>query len=372
MDFFRYKKCSSSHIKELVKQEITRVSSGLSSLPSITIALNNRCNSRCSTCNIWKTSSKKQISTNFIKTLISTLLDINTRRVTLTGGEPLLHTDFIDIVESFRNAGIDVHLMTNGIELEKFIDDLAMTVNEITVSLDSTTSKKYIEIRGVDAFDRVVNGIKLAISNGIVVRIRNIIQRANFSELPMMIEFAKKLNVECVTFQPVDVCSEYAYGRPIGVKNTGVEQSRIGLRVSDLKQFDDIIAETIRVFKMDMQNGFITESQSSFETMKKYFRAMLGVVDYPVSPCNLPCLSTIIDCEQSVRPCFFLPDFGKTNGKDFAELINCEKAIRARTDALSASKIACKRCVVKRFRDPHTLHLLSSITTDEEKSINYI
>ena len=58
--------------------------------------------------------------------------------MTLTGGEPTVHPDFLGIVHAFRNAGIDVGICTNATELDDtLIRQLATAGVRVNVSLDA-------------------------------------------------------------------------------------------------------------------------------------------------------------------------------------------------------------------------------------------
>src|SRR2546423_14654130 len=46
--------------------------------------------------------------------LVTRLSECRVRRVTLTGGEPTIHPDFMAVVRSFRRAEMDVGVCTNG------------------------------------------------------------------------------------------------------------------------------------------------------------------------------------------------------------------------------------------------------------------
>ncbi len=78
-----------------------------------------RCNSRCHMCDIWKFPSRKEdeITPDIIAKLPGGL-----GRINLTGGEPMLRDDIIEIVRILRTKARLVEISTNGFYTEKIIE----------------------------------------------------------------------------------------------------------------------------------------------------------------------------------------------------------------------------------------------------------
>ncbi|CAG2176977.1 unnamed protein product, partial [Oppiella nova] len=87
------------------------------------------------------TDEIKQISGLFVKTLGVT-------KIRLTGGEPLIRKDIIDIIRhlsELRPFGLKtIGLTTNGIVLDRMCSDLKLAgLNAINISLDTLRADKY-------------------------------------------------------------------------------------------------------------------------------------------------------------------------------------------------------------------------------------
>ena len=120
-------------------------------------------------------------------------------KVKLTGGEPLLRNDILEIVEGVGSLkGIsEVSMTTNG----TFLLDLAEAFKEaglsrINISLDTLNPETYQTITGVDALKRVVSGIRKAVEVGLnPVKVNMVLLKGvNDHEVWSMIEFAKRNN----------------------------------------------------------------------------------------------------------------------------------------------------------------------------------
>ncbi|WP_326951980.1 radical SAM protein [Amycolatopsis sp. NBC_01286] len=108
--------------------------------------------------------------TEVVKKVVPRLADARVRRVTLTGGEPTIHPDFLGIVHAFRNAGIDVGICTNATELdEKLIRQLTTAGVHVNVSLDGFAADSHGLFRGDrDSFDMTVANVRKLAAAGLL------------------------------------------------------------------------------------------------------------------------------------------------------------------------------------------------------------
>jgi cyclic pyranopterin phosphate synthase len=92
-----------------------------------------------------------------------------TKKIRLTGGEPLVRRDIIRLAESI--AGIDgieeLCLTTNGTRLLEYAAELyEIGVRHVNVSLDTLNREKFVRITGKDEFDKVWRGLLLLADKG--------------------------------------------------------------------------------------------------------------------------------------------------------------------------------------------------------------
>jgi MoaA/NifB/PqqE/SkfB family radical SAM enzyme len=74
------------------------------------------------------------------------------------GGEPLLHPDIGKFIESCTEKGIEVGVVTNGINIEVFISHLALCT-WVGVSVDAGSAQTYEKLKGRNSFDKVCRNI---------------------------------------------------------------------------------------------------------------------------------------------------------------------------------------------------------------------
>src|SRR5262245_62867194 len=130
-------------------------------LPLVTFYLTERCNSRCITCDYWR-HGRKDATLESVQRVLPDLRRLGTRVALLSGGEPLLNPEWRSIAGVLRDAGISVWLLTSGLSLAKHASAAAELFDSITVSLDGTSPATYQAIRGLDAFDKVCEGVRAA------------------------------------------------------------------------------------------------------------------------------------------------------------------------------------------------------------------
>src|SRR5450432_1328563 len=164
-------------------------------LPLVTLYLSERCNSRCVACDYWRHGSA-DMSLASVSRLLPSLASLHTKTVLISGGEPLLNSEWEEIAVLLRSQGMTLWLLTSGLSLAKHVTRVAQLFHRVTVSLDGTDRETYKAIRGLDAFDTVCHGIRKATEAGIAVGLRVTVQRENFCKLPEFVRLAQQLRVQ--------------------------------------------------------------------------------------------------------------------------------------------------------------------------------
>jgi radical SAM protein with 4Fe4S-binding SPASM domain len=114
------------------------------------IQINEDCNLRCAHCFVSATRVGRQMPlAEVVEKVIPRLAAARVARVTLTGGEPTIHPDFLDIVRAFRAAEMDVGICTNATTLNTVqIAALVELGVHCNVSLDGFAADSHGKFRG--------------------------------------------------------------------------------------------------------------------------------------------------------------------------------------------------------------------------------
>lgn len=148
-------------------------------------------------CNVWKTPCK-ELSTENIFKIIDRLDILGIAHIQLTGGEPFLREDIVDIYRYAKQKGISVYISTNGtLPLSVYKKVILSPVNDIGVSLHSINANIQERINGVrGSWKKTIETIKFLKSSGKNVYICCVVSSLNLLELPEIIKFCEdELNV---------------------------------------------------------------------------------------------------------------------------------------------------------------------------------
>ena len=324
----------------------TLSSNSLNRLPLVTLYLTERCNSRCVTCDYWRTG-RADVTLESVRALLPSLERLQTRAVLISGGEPLLNPEWPQIAHELRSRGLSLWLLTSGLSLAKHARRVAQLFDAVTVSMDGTNPETYAAIRGLDAFDKVCEGVRAVTGYGLGANLRVTLQRANYRELPLFVGLARQLGVQQVSFLAVDVANPHAFGR--------IDDSvpDVALGSADLPVLAGILDSLERTHAAEFRAGFIAESPAKLRRILQYFAAIHGQASFPPVRCNAPEFSAVVDAKNRVQPCFFIPaPFDSTVRSDLSEVLDGEDMARLRKDIREQRRPECARCVCSMWREP--------------------
>jgi len=309
-------------------------------LPLLIFYVTARCNSRCVSCDWWKSDGAADLTLDEIRALADDLPSLRTRLVVFSGGEPLLRRDVFEMADVFRTQGLKLHLLTSGLFLERDAEQVAMRFEEVTLSLDGHSRDLYRQIRGVDGLEVIERGVRKlkACAPQLPVRARSTLHRHNFRELPHLIDKARALGLAQISFLAADVTSE-AFGRRLETSTRGLL-----LTESEVEEFTRVIEETLVSHAQDVASRFVAESPDKLRRLPRYYAAQLGRGPFPPVACNAPWVSTVVEADGAVRPCYFHPAVGNVRQKLLSQILQQEmRAFRANLDV--SSNATCARCV---------------------------
>jgi MoaA/NifB/PqqE/SkfB family radical SAM enzyme len=325
----------------------------IAKLALVTLYVTERCNSRCVTCDYWR-HGRDDMDLAAVTSLLPGLARLSTQMVLLSGGEPLLNPDWEAIAQVLRSNGLKVWLLTSGLALAKHARRAATLFDAITVSLDGTDAETYAAIRGLNAFDKVCEGIQAAAAHGAPPGLRVTLQRGNFRQLPAFVDLARELGARQVSFLAVDVANPHAFGR------TDDFVSDLALRTEDLPRLEQLLDSMEQSYREEFRSGFIAESPQKLRSILQYFTAIRGLGPYPPVRCNAPEFSAVIGATGRVQPCFFISgpsdarisESGARPGGDLGSVLNSNGMSALRTAIRDGRRAECKTCVCSMWRDP--------------------
>jgi GTP 3',8-cyclase len=158
-------------------------------LRDLRISVIDRCNYRCPYCmpaelfgdNHQFLPRAHWLTAGEIKRVASVFLQLGVKKLRLTGGEPLLRRDIVEIVTGLAglNGVEDLAITTNGSRLAEHAAALKQAgLKRITVSLDSLDETVFKEMNGGRGELAVVlNGIETALAAGFPIKLNTVVER---------------------------------------------------------------------------------------------------------------------------------------------------------------------------------------------------
>lgn len=159
-----------------------------------------RCNVRCRHCYVpeGERNPRREMSTQQIFRILDEITEEGCLWLLLTGGEPLLRKDFLDIYTYAKKKGMLVTVFTNGsLITEKVVrcfQDLPPYLVEITLyGMTDQTYDRVTQTKG--SFQKCLRGINLLLEARVPLKLKTVVMNSNKHEVWDMKHFAESLGV---------------------------------------------------------------------------------------------------------------------------------------------------------------------------------
>ena len=166
---------------------------------SLRISLTQRCNFNCFFCHQEGESGPNgEVTPEEIEAVVSVAAELGITKVKLTGGEPLLRDDVVEIVRRISPYVEEVSMTTNGYMLkEKACALREAGLKRVNISFHSTDPDKFCKIIGRESAQAVREGIDAALECGLnPIKLNMVVMKGiNDNEIEEMIAFSKEVGV---------------------------------------------------------------------------------------------------------------------------------------------------------------------------------
>ena len=327
------------------KRYLTLKTDRIYSLPIAILMPNSGCNCRCVMCDIWKTSSdNRQLSEEDVQSLLASLKKLNTQWVVMSGGEALMNPNLFRLCRILRSEGMRVTLLSTGLLLKPYAEAVLGDSDEVIVSLDGSPEVHNAIRRIPKAYQKLEAGVQYlkSLDPEYPINARCVIQQQNFQDWPNIIQTARGLGLDSISFLPADTTSE-AFNRPEQWDEARSDEVRI--LPDALPQLQAVIDQVLEQYQTEIDQGFIVESAEKLQKIHSYYAALAGLAPFPQVRCNAPWVSAVVEADGQFRPCFFHPSFGSIHQKPLIELLNSPESIAFRQGLDMDQDPLCKRCV---------------------------
>ena len=187
----------------------------------VRLSVTDRCDFRCVYCmseSMTFLPKESILSLEEIGRIAQVFSELGVEKIRLTGGEPLVRRDVIQVIDYIGGLGLkDFAMTTNGSQLPRYAKDLKTAgLHRLNISLDSLDAKKFKRITRTGNLQQVLDGIDAAIQAGFKgIKLNAVIMKGrNEDEVLDLVEFArsKKIDISFIEEMPLGVVSDHERG----------------------------------------------------------------------------------------------------------------------------------------------------------------
>ena len=180
-------------------------------LSEISIEILQRCPNRCIYCSSHSNPQATHIIPfEIIKNIIDDAKSLGCKTVCLSGGEPFLHPQILDIISYIAKQQLICYVYTSGIYMKdevysslpnEYIEAIRGMVDKVIFNVEADSSALYDQIMGTDVggFDMMKKSINDCVSSGLVVETHVVPMQVNFKHLKSIFEMCYQLGVSKVS-----------------------------------------------------------------------------------------------------------------------------------------------------------------------------
>ena len=178
---------------------------------SFDIEITARCNNDCRHCYICLPAGDceekdNELSFSEISRIANEAVTLGAVWVLLTGGEPLLREDFVDIYMMLKRKGLLISVFTNASLIRREHIDLFLKYppRDIEISVYGATKETSEKVTGHSgSYDTFIRGLSLLLDNGVRVRLKAMVLRSNLHELDKISVFCREYTKDYYRFDPL-------------------------------------------------------------------------------------------------------------------------------------------------------------------------
>jgi radical SAM protein with 4Fe4S-binding SPASM domain len=158
-----------------------------------------KCNLQCEHCGATKETYNRELSFDEIKKVISDIAEMKTQMFSVTGGEPFMRRDLLDVLGFAHSQGLKTGIATNGFFIDKPMAQKIMEIgiDSIQISLDGLENT-HNTIRGNDqSFKRAINALRFLQELEIpILSVATTLTKSNVNELEKLWELLVDIQVK--------------------------------------------------------------------------------------------------------------------------------------------------------------------------------
>ncbi|WDV44905.1 radical SAM protein [Clostridiaceae bacterium M8S5] len=279
---------------------------------TLILSLTNRCNLTCKHC--YKSCNINNKDFLPYDELIDILEKVNGKvpGLQLTGGEPMLHERFFDILK-YCNENFGVNITTTATLITEENAPKFKGTKSVQISLYSHIKEKHEQLTNTKgSYDKTVNGIKQLVKNDINVSVAMLANHKNLDEIQLMLEFLLSMGVKRFSLGSLSKC-----GRGLNLEDHWFldEEHRV--------KAEDLLLELGEKYKgkidIEQWNDGKDAKEPEEEEKKEDEKEREGM------GCGAGTLTWCISAKGNILPCDFFPEdlftYGNILERDMIDIV---------------------------------------------------
>lgn len=221
------------------------------------VSLTDKCNLRCTYCmpaeGVEWLPSQHILNTNELNKLIKILCDLGITEIRLTGGEPLLRPDILEIIENISKieSKPEISLTTNGIRLAPIAQQLFDAgLKRINISLDTLQPERFKLLSRRDGLNDMLKGIEASINAGLnPIKINSVLMPGiNDDEAVELVHWAMGLNLQLRFIEQMPLDAQQSWSRHSMISANSIKEKLS--EKFELKQLGDRGSDPAELFEI--------------------------------------------------------------------------------------------------------------------------
>jgi radical SAM protein with 4Fe4S-binding SPASM domain len=163
------------------------------------IELSFRCNHNCVHCYVSHPPEGKELTYQEICDILDVVVSEGCLFLLITGGEPLIRSDFLDIYKYAKKKGLIITLFTNGTLITDEIADYfkEWPPDKVEITIHGITKETYEKVTGVKgSFDKCMRGIHLLLERKIPLNLKTVVMTVNKHEIGKIKKYVEELGLD--------------------------------------------------------------------------------------------------------------------------------------------------------------------------------
>lgn len=322
----------------------------------------NECNLNCFFCSADANKKKhKELDYESCMKIVDYLIQNKVSYIQLLGGEPTLHSRYLDIIKKLAYSNLFVELVTNGSGIDydgaEQLSKMPKEFLRIKVSLDSSDKIINDKQRGKNSFQYATNAISLLSDRGIVnLRVQMVVTKFNKDNIFEMYKYLHKYNLNSF-----GITMLLPTGRGKEFEPPEIDHNILDQILAMIDYYDDKKKIKLEKFHFGyIQNIMKEESICYGEIDEKTSNLIFKI------KCSTGIIKMNIDSNGDVYPCDYLrfPEFKMGNiltdthdkiwnNKKFLELVNLNRNEKKECSSCKHKKCntGCTGLAYEKYRD---------------------